>query len=71
VDPAADGAELDAQRGADLLVAQALDVTQDDGGTELRWQRVQRSLQVRSQPRVVVDLLGVGIFGGNPVVVLR
>src|SRR5688500_2448175 len=47
VDAAPDGAELDAERGADLLVAQTLDVAQHDRGAELRRQRVERGLQVR------------------------
>ena len=38
VDTAADGAELHAEGGADLLVGQTLDIAQDDGGAELRRQ---------------------------------
>src|SRR6185295_3347536 len=70
VDTAADGAQLDAQRGADLLVGQPLDVAQHDRRAELRRQRVQCGLQVRTQSRVVVDLLGVRVVGRYPVVVL-
>ena len=39
VDAAAHGPELDAERGADLLVGQSLDVTQDDCGAELLTRR--------------------------------
>src|SRR6201999_347255 len=40
VDPAADGPELHAERGAHLLVGQSLDVTQDHCRAELRRQRI-------------------------------
>ena len=70
VDAASDGAQLDAQRGADLLVGQTLDVAQHDGGTELGGQRVERGLQVGTQSRIVVDLLGVRLIGRDTLVVL-
>jgi hypothetical protein len=41
VDTAADRTELDAQGGGDLLVGQALDVAQDDGGAEVGRQLVE------------------------------
>ena len=56
VDAAADGAELDAQRRRDLLVGQALDVAEHDGGAEVRRQGVERALHVVVEVRVVVDL---------------
>ena len=46
VDAGADGAELDVEGGRDLLVGEALDVAEDDGGAELRWERVERRLDV-------------------------
>jgi hypothetical protein len=38
VNPAPYGSDLDVKNLADLFIAQALDVTQHDGGTEFRWQ---------------------------------
>jgi hypothetical protein len=68
VDPRAHGPELDAQRGRDLLVAEALDVTQDDGGPELRRERVERGLHVVVQMRVLVDPGRVGFATGDSLV---
>ena len=53
VNPAADGAELDAERVGDLLVGQALDVAQDDRGPVLRRQGLERGLDVAVEVPVV------------------
>ena len=59
MDAAADRAELDPERGRDLLVGQSLDVTQNDGGAELGRERVECDCDVRLQMRIV-DRLATG-----------
>jgi hypothetical protein len=56
VDAAAHGAQLDAERGRDLLVGQALDVAQHHSGPEVRSERVQGCLHVAVQGAVVEGL---------------
>ena len=65
VDAAADGAELDAERRRDLLVGQALDVAEHDGGAEVRRQRVERALDVGVEVRVVEACCGDGLAAGE------
>src|SRR5260370_14935974 len=56
VDSAADGAKLDPERGGDLLVGQALDVTEDNRGPVLGREGLQRGLDVGIQMPVVEGL---------------
>ena len=58
VDPAANGAQLHAQRVGDLLVGQPLDVAQDHGRAVLRRQRLQRGVDVAVQVPVIEGLGG-------------
>src|SRR5258707_5814177 len=58
VDSAADGAQLDPERGGDLLVGQALDVTEDNRGPVLGREGLQRGLDVGIQMPVVESLRG-------------
>ena len=53
VDPAPDGAQLDAQSGRYLLVRQALDVTEDDRGPVLGREGLQGRLDIAVQVPVV------------------
>ena len=57
VDARADGADLDAERGGDLLVGQLLEVAQHDGDAEVRRQRVERGLDLGVEVHLVVGLL--------------
>src|SRR5258708_18441287 len=56
VDSAADGAKLEPERGGDLLVGQALDVTEDNRGPVLGREGLQRGLDVGVQVPVVEGL---------------
>src|SRR5258708_14011437 len=58
VDPAADGAQLDPERGGYLLIRQALDVTEDNRGPVLGREALQRGLDVGVQVPVVEGLRG-------------
>src|SRR5258708_25370560 len=58
VDPAADGAQLDPERGGYLLIRQALDVTEDNRGPVLGRESLQRGLDVGVQVPVVEGLRG-------------
>ena len=60
------GAKLDAQRGGDLLVGQALDIAQHHGGTKVRRQGVQGTLNVVVKVGVGVVLLRADLLGGQP-----
>ena len=66
VDPAAHGAELDAERVGDLLVGQALDVAQNDRGPVLGRQRHQRGVDVPVQVPVVECLGRSGLGTAQP-----
>src|SRR5579859_3378123 len=56
MDPAADGAKLDAEDVRDLLVRQALDVAEDDGGAIFRRQVGERSGDVMIEMTLVEGL---------------
>ena len=60
VDPAAHGAQLDAQRVGYFLVGQALDVAEDDRGPVLGRESLERILDVAVQVPVVEGLRGRG-----------
>jgi hypothetical protein len=60
VDAAADGAQLDPERGGDLLVRQALDVAENDRGPVLGGQCLERRLDVIIEVAVVECLGGSG-----------
>src|SRR6202167_1162631 len=53
MDPASDGGPLDPLRGGDLLIGQALDVTEDDRGPVLGRQRLERGLDVAVEVPIV------------------
>src|ERR1700691_6775956 len=53
MDPASDGGPLDPLRGGDLLIGQALDVTEDDRGPVLGRERLERGLDVAVQVPIV------------------
>jgi hypothetical protein len=56
VDAAADSAQLDAERGRDLLVGQPLDVAEHNCRSEIGGQRVQSLLDIAVEMVVVVGL---------------
>jgi hypothetical protein len=58
VDPRSDGAELEPEHVGDLLVGQTFDVAEHHRGTELRSQRIERSLHVGVEDAFERDLLG-------------
>ncbi|GMA86013.1 hypothetical protein GCM10025868_12630 [Angustibacter aerolatus] len=65
VDARAHRAELHPERGRDLLVGEALDVAQHDGGAEVRLQRVEGGLHVVVEVGVLVDARRVGLAAGQ------
>src|SRR5215472_11210996 len=61
MDPAADGAELNAESIGDLLVGQALDVAENDSSPVLGCQCHQRCMNVAVEVPVVESLGGSGL----------
>ncbi len=65
MDAAADRADLDAERGGDLLVRQALQVAEHHSRPEVRRERVERGLHVVVEVRLVVDLRRSAVPAGQ------
>ena len=67
VDARANGAQLDAEELGDLLIAEALDVAEDDGDPEVRGQRVECGLDVGLVGAIVEQLGRPGLAGRESV----
>ena len=65
MDAGAHGAELESEGGRDLLVGEPLDVAQDDSGTKVGREGVERALHVVVELGVEYDLLGASGRGGQ------
>src|ERR1700727_865869 len=66
VDAAANGAQLDPERGGDLLVRQALDVAENNRGPVFGGQRLERRLDVIIEVAVVEPLGGSRLVAAQP-----
>src|SRR5512133_3690829 len=66
VNAAPDRAELDAERGGDLLVGEPFDVAENDGGAEVRVQAVKCRLDVGVEDPIVVPRLRRRLTPGQP-----